>query len=315
MTKIMTCKLGMESKCMFMHSNGPKCGQICGAAVSADNDTRCDFHNHIIFNPNTWNLTNIVLDGLGKVAVAAIYRWILDHPRQFERKFHKELLAHGCCAIIPLIMNPHNFNTYEVTPPTTANSSTPVVRDDDIPLHAQNYCKITKNNIPKERLDVTLYAENYCRTIKNNFILDFRDNDGVHSVVGRHDLETDSCVPLSKDEEFLAVEMGFIVMPHVAIVRTVGIPKKRVDVIPYPDGYCKDLSQSCQLSVVDYANGYYKDPIHNFIVRQGAPEEIIVVGRFIETINSCIPLTEQEVKLAKQIGLTIGPHVPVSPTK
>lgn len=75
-------------------------------------------------------------------------------------------------------------------------------------------------------------------------------------------------------------------------------------------------NQSGALSVVpfDESRGLFRDPVHNFIVRQVTPGSIAVIGKRQESDNSIIPLTPQDKVIAREIGLVIPEQTPSMPT-
>lgn len=100
--------------CTFIHPAG--CNYICHKPIGTN--TRCSFHNHVIFNPETWNLENLIHHGMNSATLVEIQQWIIDHPEQFKRKFHERLISLGHAGVVVLLTHPEKFNGY-MTLPTT----------------------------------------------------------------------------------------------------------------------------------------------------------------------------------------------------
>jgi hypothetical protein len=91
-----------------------------------------------------------------------------------------------------------------------------------------------------------------------------------------------------------------------------------------PPGYGAPLpastpAQGGQLSVVEFdeERGLFREPTHNFIIRQIDTGVVVVIGRLTEPDNRIVPLNAQEEATARLIGLVIGENatevpVPVS---
>jgi hypothetical protein len=170
--------------CTYIHKDGSHC-----KSVNLSGKSRCKFHDHIIFYNKIWDLENLIKYGIGSSVADALFRWIIDHPLQFDQEFHEYIFSSEYKGLVTLLNNPSKFNDHHVE--------------------------------GMESMDVEKYAivdgHQYFIDPVTNFVVHRKDN-GVVAVVCRFDKKEKFSFSLSEKEQILTNKHHLEIDPYLMIL-------------------------------------------------------------------------------------------------